>query len=196
MLQNLLKQRFGLTFHFEEKNMAGYHLVVAKGGARLTESTGGQIAEANRKPMAASNNWGQGEGHSHTGAMNFNGQARYQGSERTMGDLVRVLSDQLGRPVDDQTGLKGKYDIRLSWAAESTGGSPGHAGGTAGEGDHGGHGGPTGAPGSAGTTSGDGSGPGLLEALQTQLGLKLVQGDKSAARIFVVDHIEKLPVSN
>jgi uncharacterized protein (TIGR03435 family) len=36
----------------------------------------------------------------------------------------------------------------------------------------------------------------LFEALQSQLGLKLVQGDKVTARIFIVDHIEKDPVSN
>ena len=30
MLQSLLKDRFGLTSHFKEKSLRGYHLVVAK----------------------------------------------------------------------------------------------------------------------------------------------------------------------
>ena len=40
MLQNLLKDRFGLTWHFQEKKMKGYHLVIAKDGPKLKESTG------------------------------------------------------------------------------------------------------------------------------------------------------------
>ena len=40
MLQNLLKDRFGLTWHFQEKKMKGYHLVVAKDGPMLKESNG------------------------------------------------------------------------------------------------------------------------------------------------------------
>ena len=40
MLQNLLKDRFGLTWHFQEKKMKGYHLVIAKDGSKLKESTG------------------------------------------------------------------------------------------------------------------------------------------------------------
>src|SRR5262252_3570945 len=40
MLQALLKDRFQLTLHRETKDMAGYALVVAKGGPKLHESTG------------------------------------------------------------------------------------------------------------------------------------------------------------
>ena len=43
MLQNLLKDRFGLTWHFQEKKMKGYHLVVAKNGPKLKESTGAPV---------------------------------------------------------------------------------------------------------------------------------------------------------
>src|ERR1035438_8050278 len=35
MLQNLLKERFGLAWHFQEKKMKGYHLVIAKDGPKL-----------------------------------------------------------------------------------------------------------------------------------------------------------------
>jgi uncharacterized protein (TIGR03435 family) len=40
MQQNLLKERFGLRYEFREKSLKGYHLVVAKNGPKLTESTG------------------------------------------------------------------------------------------------------------------------------------------------------------
>jgi uncharacterized protein (TIGR03435 family) len=38
MMQNMLKDRFGLKFHREPKELPGYELVVAKGGPKLTES--------------------------------------------------------------------------------------------------------------------------------------------------------------
>ena len=33
MQQNLLKERFGLAFHYQEKSLRGYHLVIAKNGS-------------------------------------------------------------------------------------------------------------------------------------------------------------------
>jgi hypothetical protein len=39
MLQNLLKERFSLAYHFAKKNLKGYRLVVGKGGPKLSEST-------------------------------------------------------------------------------------------------------------------------------------------------------------
>jgi uncharacterized protein (TIGR03435 family) len=43
MLQNLLKDRFGLTWHFQEKKMKGYQLVNAKNGPKLKESIGASL---------------------------------------------------------------------------------------------------------------------------------------------------------
>jgi uncharacterized protein (TIGR03435 family) len=33
--------------------------------------------------------------------------------------LARVLSDQLGRAVEDQTGLKGVFDFTLDWVPDA-----------------------------------------------------------------------------
>jgi uncharacterized protein (TIGR03435 family) len=165
MLQNLLKERFALAWHFEEKSMRGYHLRIARGGPKLKES-------AAEMPQHSS-----GERHTHSGAITFGGQARYQGNGKTIGDLVNMISDQLGLPVDDQTGLTGKYDIALTWASDNASQSAaGHAdGGRFGDHDHG----------SADSAST------LFQALQSQLGLRLVAADKSTARILVIDRVEK-----
>ena len=188
MLQNLLKDRFGLAGHFSEKALRGYHLVVGKNGAKLEESTGGA-----RPAAAPQHGGGQGGDHGHTGVIAFGGNARYRANNQTMADLARVLADQLGLPVDDQTGLKGKYDISLNWSGSNSQEANRRAGpGGEGHGDHGGGG----APGGGRRESGDVSGPALLDAVQSQLGLRLVRADQATARIFNIDHIQPLPTAN
>ena len=194
MLQNLLKDRFGLTFHYKEKTMRGYHLVVAKNGSKLKESK--EIAG----PPTTSNGQhgygqGQGQAHKHEGLVAFGGSATYRGDHKTTGEIAQLLSDQLSVPVDDQTQLQGKYDVALNWAGNNAQSGGNHAeGGGAGHGDHGG-GGPAGAAG-LGPKRGEESGPTLFEAVQSQLGLKLVASEQTIARVFVVDHAEQLPTAN
>ena len=194
MLQSLLKDRFGLTYHYTEKPLRGYHLVVAKTGPKLKESVDGaqpQTGGAGQHGFGQ----GQGQGHAHNGLVSFGGSAMYRADHQTTADLAQLISDQLGLPVDDQTNLKGKYDIALNWSSnlgQSGGNHPeGALGGGAGHGDHG----PAGATG-AGPRRGDESAPTLFQALQTQLGLRLVQSEQAVARIFVVDHAEHTPTAN
>jgi uncharacterized protein (TIGR03435 family) len=54
----------GLTYHFDNKSMRGYHLTIAKGGNKLKEST----REMKQSPSAGADGghgFGQGEEHSH-----------------------------------------------------------------------------------------------------------------------------------
>ena len=197
MLQNLLKERFGLAYHYKDKTMRGYHLVVAKPGSKLIESS-----DKARSPASEDSNrqrqFGQGQSHTHEGLVAFGGSARYRADHQTTGELAMLLSDQLSLPVDDQTKLPGKYDISLNWAGNPAQSGGNHAGGAweggAGHGDHGG-GGPVGATGSE-SKRGEESGPTLFDALQSQLGLKLVPTEQSVARTFVIDHLEQLPTAN
>ena len=182
MLQNLLKDRFGLSYHFTEKNLRGYHLVIAAKGSKLKES------EDKPPAPAAPSRFGQGEAHTHSGPVTWSGSASYKRDHQTTAELARMLSDVISLPVDDQTGLQGKYDIALTWsgdAAHSGDHAPGAFGGGGGHGDHGGDARPA-----------DTSGPTLFDALQSQLGLKLVSSSQAAARIFVVDHVQPLPTEN
>jgi len=180
MLQNLLKERFGLTYHYKEKTLRGYHLVVAKNGPKLKES-----GETARPPVAEQHG---GEAHDHNGVVAFGGSARYKAGGQSVEVLAKMLSDQLNLPVDDQTGLSGKYDFTLSWSGANPQ-SNNHAEGawSGGGHDHGG-GGPS--------AGGDASGPALFDALQSQLGLKLVPSEQTVARMFVIDHVDQQPAAN
>jgi uncharacterized protein (TIGR03435 family) len=196
MLQNLLKDRFNLAGHFESKAMQGYELVVAKNGPTLQESKEPASSPgANLTDGHAEGDWhsfanGSIHGLTRPGLMFFNGQAKYRGDHQTTGDLARMISAQLAKPVDDRTGLKGNYDFSLSWSDDGSHAAS-HPAGWGGFGDHADRGG---AP--QGTTASDvGSGPTLIGAVQAQLGLKL-QSKKATANIFIVDHVDRSPIAN
>jgi uncharacterized protein (TIGR03435 family) len=99
MEQSLLADRFRLQVHFETEEMPVYALVAAKGGPKLTPAKDGESA-----------------GLSTVGSE--------QGMKMTAIAVTLdefVLSPLLtgpagGRPVLDQTGLKGPYDFTLTWA--------------------------------------------------------------------------------
>jgi uncharacterized protein (TIGR03435 family) len=189
MLQNLLKDRFGLISHFNEKKLKGYRLVIAKDGPKLRESTGSSLL-ASGDPRRA----GPAESHNHSGAVVFGTSASYRAANQTTADLARVLSDQIGLPVDDETGLPGKYDISLRWSGSEAVHAGNHAEGAwAGGAGHAGHDGGGGVP--SGPAA-DPSGPTLFDALQQQLGLRLVQAEQTIARIFVVDRVAPRPTEN
>jgi uncharacterized protein (TIGR03435 family) len=93
LLQDLLAQRFQLKVHTQMKEGSGYALVVAKGGAKLQETKG-----------AAD--------HSYILPNSLDVQ------NRSMAAFAGALSRPAGRPVVDETGLKGNYDIRVNYAED------------------------------------------------------------------------------
>jgi uncharacterized protein (TIGR03435 family) len=131
MLQNLLGERFKLTVHYENKQMTVYDLVTGKSGPRFKESAdapaktpatpapadGGPKLDADGFPILPPG----------VSQIVVKGRARRQTTNETMDKFVTFLSNQVGRPVADATGLKGKYDIALAWSvgAPSTGDEPG-----------------------------------------------------------------------
>lgn len=189
MLQNLLKDRFGLAWHFQEKMMKGYHLGVAKNGPKLREATGASLPPAGDQRRS-----GPAEAHSHSGVVAFGTSATYRAANQTIADLARVLSDQIGLPVDDETGLAGKYDISLRWSGASAAHPGNHSDGSfSGGAGHAGHDSGGGAP--SGPAA-DPSSPTLFDALQQQLGLRLVPAEQALARLFVIDRVAQRPTEN
>ena len=86
--------RFHLAYHRETKDVKGYALVAAKGGAKLKVS----------KEQA-------GFGYI------LNGRILTQ--NRNVGEaLASMLALPLGQPVVDETGLKGNFDFDLNFAAD------------------------------------------------------------------------------
>jgi uncharacterized protein (TIGR03435 family) len=98
-------------------------------------------------------------------------------------NFVQTLASIVGRTVDDKTGLKGLYDIKLQWTPEV-----GAVGGPGGPGGPGAPVGPEAAP------PADPNGPSIFTAVQEQLGLKL-DSAKGQVDVLVIDSVQK-PTEN
>ncbi|HEX6896713.1 MAG TPA: TIGR03435 family protein, partial [Bryobacteraceae bacterium] len=92
--------------------------------------------------------------------------------------LSSTLSNQLGRPVLDRTGLTGHYDFKLEYTPD-----PGQPGG-------GPFGGAPPPPGVQAPPPPDPNGPSIFTALQEQLGLRL-ESTKGPVEMIVIDSVEK-----
>ena len=106
MVQNLVKDRFGITFHIEKRELSAYTINVGKGGLAGIKMT--------RSESQGSNSGGTFQGSvPGTGVMTM--------GNATMTDMASLLQRlALDRPVVDQTGLTGRYQISLRWATDNT----------------------------------------------------------------------------
>lgn len=110
MLQTLLKDRFKLKAHIETKEGATYALVAGKGEPKLKPAA--ETDEPVPRPLPDGTLPPTGPG---VVVMTMDGPAsaviRMRGV--TMADVSQNLSRQMSRPVVDETGIAGKYDIDL-----------------------------------------------------------------------------------
>jgi uncharacterized protein (TIGR03435 family) len=97
-LQALLAERFKLATHRDTKETQGYALVAAKSGAKLKTST-----NANPKPMILPNG--------------------LRASGVPIAALAGMLALVTRRPVVDESGITGTYDIKLDYAPADGGDS-------------------------------------------------------------------------
>jgi uncharacterized protein (TIGR03435 family) len=87
MLRSLLADRFKLAFHYEEKALIEYVLVVAKNGPKFRQAEGDGKGNVKRTQVGVT-------------------------AERiSMQEFADLLSGQLRSPVADKTGLKGTFDL-------------------------------------------------------------------------------------
>jgi len=165
MYQALLTERFKLAAHKEDRPRPGYALVVDKGGPKFKED------DPNANFMGAGR----------SGMMMFGafGHGAVKGVI-SMASLAADLSREGYGPVQDLTGLTGKYDIDLSWTRD-----PDFA--------------PHDPAASAATPpSGDTPptpGADLFAALRDRLGLRLERRNLQI-QYLVIDHIERVPTEN
>jgi len=103
MLQALMIERFHVVTHAESRLRPGYALVVDQNGPRFRESDP-------NSPMPGVG-WGQTRFTAAPAASGIKGSM-------TMAMLARFLSGHLGGPVQDLTGMAGKYDIDLLWTPD------------------------------------------------------------------------------
>lgn len=148
MLQAGLTDRFKLKSHRETRELPIFVLGVAKGGPIL------------RPAQDVSKSSMQGGRQSARGANSHS----LTSTGSTLANLAAQLSQNLGRKVIDQTGLKGSFDFTLEWTDDISANS--------------------------GITVDSPAGPSLFTALQEQLGLKL-EASKGPVEVFVVDTAER-----
>jgi len=140
MMRALLEERFKLTAHKETKDVPVLGLMVAKGGPKLTESTepveeidpnaelqpGQSRMDSVDGPVLVTRNR-DGSTMYHMGprgtfTLKFDGQTRTMRmtgkgmSMRGLAIMMTSLGGGEGRQVDDQTGLKGRYDVVVDFS--------------------------------------------------------------------------------
>ena len=126
LMRKILTERFGLKAHHEQRELPMYALTVAKNGPKMRPNTSdpdGMLDQQNDE--------------------SGNGRDVERVKNASMSELVLILEYRVGRPVVDQTGLKGRYDFNLQWTTDE-----------------------------ARMTDSDAP-PGIFTAIQQQLGLKL-----------------------
>jgi uncharacterized protein (TIGR03435 family) len=113
----LLADRFGLKTHLETRNTAIYHLVVAKGGAKLQAVPPPPDGQAPATPPPADI---QAHGSQHG--------LEFVGTNAPMRAITGTLSSMVEAPVIDKTGLTGIYNYTLQfgrdWSANDPDGWP------------------------------------------------------------------------
>jgi uncharacterized protein (TIGR03435 family) len=165
MVQSLLADRFSLRLSHKTEILPIYALVIAKTGAKLQESKPSENYSSGAKRHVGE----EGE------FSMSQGQLTAQGF--SIEGLVWLLSRSLGRPVLDQTGLRGNYDFTLQWTPDEGHGSMANVQ-------------TDGGPGTVAPPLPGSSGPSIFTAIQEQLGLKL-EPTKGPLDVIVIDHVER-----
>lgn len=150
MMQNLLANRFGLVVHRETRALSIYTLTTDKNGAKV------HFVDP-AKPVGMN-------------PFDMTDPGRIVGTTVTAEMLAKVLAGQLGRPVEDATGITKPFDFVLEWRPDTVT-SPDEPAGAA------------------------SSRASIFTALREQLGFGL-NARKTSVEVIVVDHVERVPTEN
>lgn len=190
MLQNLLAERFHLVVHHETRHFPGYELVVDKGGPKFRKAEVLEDLPEERQSVLRSPRGPDGfpilRGPIAMALGSGTDVIRIKYQQRPLSDFIPTLASQIAlsqglrpgrgdpRPrVVDKTGLTGIYTFSLQfycplcdYDSESDPGNPG-------------------------------SGfPELFQAIQQQMGLRLVKKDDVLVDVIVADSANKTPTDN
>jgi uncharacterized protein (TIGR03435 family) len=100
-LRSLLADRFQLKIHQETTEMPVYELIVARSGPKIHMATDNFTPQSGLKMSRSTE-----------------GKTEMTATQEPMALLARMLSNQVGRPVLDKTGLKGNYDFKITFAPD------------------------------------------------------------------------------
>ena len=108
MMQNLLKDRFGLKIHTETHEARVYILTSAKNGLKLPD--------AKAEPCFYGSNTPHADAQEGCGGMNVTPEL-IANEKVSMEWFMGVLEGLLGRPVVNRTGFTGSFKVHLEFAA-------------------------------------------------------------------------------
>jgi len=168
MMQAILEDRFKLRIHRETRQGPVYEIILSKVSPKLKPFQAGHCipVEAGRAaPVLAA-----GQRYCRN-MVNPRGAVDMEGG--TVSALAGLLGMALDRPVLDKTGLADPFEIHLAFAPDDPAAT-----------------GPAVANPGAPPAPKASDVPGIFEAIQEQLGLKLVPA-KGPVDLLVIDHIEK-----
>ena len=169
MLRGLVVDQFELKFHTENREVTVYSLTADTGRRKMTqaddsERTGCKPNPNAPKPFTSIN-------------------VMIECTNTSMSDLAQTLQQQAGayidHPVADATGLSGGWNFLVGWTPRATlQAAPA----------------PTAGPSGGGTVEAAiPNGISVFDAVQSQLGLKLVK-EKRSIPVIVVDHVDEKPI--
>jgi len=174
MMRSLLANRFQLAIRYEQREVPVFAFILTKSG-----ETGPQL-----RPHAAGADCPTEQASLATPAVvkgtpafcngiyplapSAPGRVRFGGRNVTLGFIADTISagTNLGRPMIDDTGLRGTFDFTLEWSLDLSG------------------------PAQPVDAAPDPAGPSFEQALRDQLGIKL-QSQKSPMSVPVLDRVER-----
>jgi bla regulator protein blaR1 len=168
MMQTILEDRFKLKIHRETRQGPVYELALGKGSPKLKPLQDGScIPVVIGRPLPELPD-GQ---HRCRNMVSPRGSAEIEGATLSM--FAGLLGMVLDRPVIDKTGITSYFEIHLAFSPDdSTGPRP-----------------VTADPGASAALRAPDA-PGIFQAIQEQLGLRLVPA-KGPVDVLVIDHIER-----
>jgi uncharacterized protein (TIGR03435 family) len=187
MLQNLLRERFGLRVHRETRSLPGFELTSVPGGPKLSEWTAEPVPDEpiplwseDREgfPVLAKGRTGctYGGWSGATAALKVTCRRSMADFAQDLGRFIKLADgsprEEAKPEVLDKTGLPGIYEFRFVFEGTI---NPRSGAGVSSD--------PTGAP-------------SLFSALQKQLGLRLVKAGNLPVTFLVVDNAEQTPTEN
>ena len=190
MLQNLLVERFGVVFHWENRESPTYEIQVSKSGLKMKEVTPpppNAAPPTNTRPSLVTDHEGlrqlaPGSSGIMLIGLRERGMQRVSARAQRVSSLAPLLQMLLKRSVIDKTGLTGAYDFNLDFAMDSP--RPVASDLAAVE------------PSTGGASPPDsGGGPTLTKALESQLGLRL-EPKNGSVKVLVVDSANRKPTEN
>lgn len=148
MVQALLAERFNLRIHREQRRLPFYRLEMDESGPKMHVLDPGTTVSQDPFGMTV--------------------LGRLSGTHVTAAMLAKVLSNQLGRYVENDTGFTSVFDFMLVWKPEGAA--------------------PEDMP-------ADDDRPSIFTAIRDQLGFKLVPA-KGPVEVIAVDHVDRQPEAN